>query len=404
MTMVTAAADGGVARIAAPAGTPVATGAVSFSVHADLAAVEAVWRPFQETAERTVFQSFDWLATWQREIGALRGTTPAIVIGRGADGAILFILPLAIERRRLVRRLTFLASDLCDYNAPLLSPPFLASQTPESFRRLWAGVRRALRTDLRFRYDLADLQKMPETIGGRPNPFRALPVRTNPSRAYITTLGSEWEAYYAERRSSATRKTERKQGKRLAEQGAVVFVEPKDAAERVATIDTLVAQKRRALARMGADDIFDRPGYVAFYRAIAGSRELSGMVHVDRLDVGSETGAASVTLIERDTCAMVLSSYNDGPIGTHGPGRAHLHALMRRAIDRGLRTFDFTIGDEPYKRDWCDREVTLYDHLAPASLHAMPIVFALSAFRTLKRTVKQTPALWHAFTRLRARR
>jgi CelD/BcsL family acetyltransferase involved in cellulose biosynthesis len=75
---------------------------------------------------------------------------------------------------------------------------------------------------------------------------------------------------------------------------------------------------------------------------------------------------------------------------------------MRRAIERGLTYFDFTIGDEPYKRDWCDREVTLYDHLAAASLRAAPVVLALSAFRSGKRLVKQTPVLWHAFTRLRA--
>ena len=31
------------------------------------------------------------------------------------------------------------------------------------------------------------------------------------------------------------------------------------------------------------------------------------------------------------------------------------------AIDRGFRVFDFTIGDERYKRDWCDTEIKLYD-------------------------------------------
>ena len=262
----------------------------------------------------------------------------------------------------------FLASPLCDYNAPLLAPAFAASLTPAGFRRLWASVIRRLRSEARFRFDLYDLQKMPETVAGRDHAFRALPLSANPSRAYIATLGGDWEAFYAERRSASTRKTERKHAKRLSEQGDVAFSEPASGDARVATIDNLIGQKRRALARMGADDIFDRQGYVAFYRAVAASEKMAGLVHVSRLDVGSEMGAASVALVDRGSYSLVLSSYNDGPISQHGPGRAHLHALMQRAIAQHFAAFDFTIGDEPYKRDWCDREVTLYDYHAAASL------------------------------------
>ena len=37
------------------------------------------------------------------------------------------------------------------------------------------------------------------------------------------------------------------------------------------------------------------------------------------------------------------------------------------AIERGYRIFDFTIGDERYKRDWCDTELKLYDYLSAAT-------------------------------------
>src|SRR5882724_4108012 len=91
---------------------------VTLSVHDDLASVEPIWRSFQETADCTPFQTFDWLSAWQRHIGALSGVTPAIVVGRRGD-EILFLLPLAVERGAFTRRLTFLGQDLCDYNAPL---------------------------------------------------------------------------------------------------------------------------------------------------------------------------------------------------------------------------------------------------------------------------------------------
>ena len=46
------------------------------SVHSELAAIEPEWRAFERTGAATAFQSFDWLAKWQRHIGARAGTRP----------------------------------------------------------------------------------------------------------------------------------------------------------------------------------------------------------------------------------------------------------------------------------------------------------------------------------------
>jgi CelD/BcsL family acetyltransferase involved in cellulose biosynthesis len=98
-------------------------GDIRLSVHEDLSVVEQDWRDFETKADGTVFQSFDWLATWQRHIGTLTGVTPAIVVGRDAGG-ILFMLPLATRAAGFARELAWLGSDLCDYNAPLLAQGF----------------------------------------------------------------------------------------------------------------------------------------------------------------------------------------------------------------------------------------------------------------------------------------
>jgi CelD/BcsL family acetyltransferase involved in cellulose biosynthesis len=112
--------------------------------------------------------------------------------------------------------------------------------------------------------------------------------------------------------------------------------------------------------------------------------------------------AANVGLRFRDCYSLILSSYQDGDIARFGPGRAHLHELLRQTIERGFRCFDFTIGDEPYKRDWCDTEMKLYDYLAAATMRGRLVVATTTALRRLKRFIKQTPALWYAFSKARA--
>jgi CelD/BcsL family acetyltransferase involved in cellulose biosynthesis len=300
-----------------------------------------------------------------------------------------------------VRRLRWLGSDLCDYNAPLVAERGRAFFAEDTFGRLWRDVVKLLRRDRRFRFDLVDLQKMPERLGADGNPFLTLGVFAHSSSAYLTDLGSNWESFYAAKRSSATRKRERRQLKHMAEHGEVRFRDVDEPAAIRQTIETLFAQKGQSFARKGVEDLFARPGYRAFYLDIATDPATRALTHVSRLDVGPDTVAANMGLRLKSRYYLVLSSYQEGELSRFGPGRAHLYELMRHTIDSGFRQFDFTIGDEPYKHDWCDHEIRLYDHMAAVTVRGLAVVGASVAFRKAKRGIKQNPALWRAFSRTR---
>jgi CelD/BcsL family acetyltransferase involved in cellulose biosynthesis len=382
--------------------TPFAPNAakVAISVFGDLATIEPDWRLFEQTADRTAFQAFDWIAKWQTHIGSRRGAVPAIVTGRAPDGTLLFLLPLAVEPGRLTRRLTWLASELCDYNAPLLAPSF--PETNLDWTALWPLIVKAIRSGRHLRFDLIDLQKMPERVGDQPNPMLTLGVTRHPDDAHVATLGSDWDSFYRTKRSSSTRKVQRKHLNRLADHGALDFVDSREPAEITRTLDTLMEQKRRALTRIGVGDMFARPGMRDFYLAVAHDPNMAGWVHVSRLDIGPDVGATSVGLLHAGRYYLILSSYNDGPLSNHGPGRAHLHELLRYAIEHGFGEFDFTIGNEPYKLDWSDIRVALYDHLSSASFGGALTRPAVAAFRGTKRFIKNNPAAWHTYEAMRS--
>ena len=382
------------------AGAP-SSDAITLSFATDLSAAEPAWREFEQRADCTPFQSFDWLAAWHRHIGAARGVTPAIVTARrGAD--LVLLLPLAVERRGLTRRLSFLGQDLCDYNAPLLAPDFSRSVGPVEFARLWQNIRALLQATPALRHDIVTLAKMPETVGGQTNPLLGLDVQLNPSGAYETALGSDWEQFYTAKRSSATRRRDRTKLKRLGELGAVKFVNPAESAELALTLDTLVQQKAKSFARMGVPNMFAQPGWTAFFQELATAPRLRGLVHLSRLEVGDTWAAVNLGLTFRDCYYHILASYDDGEVSRFGPGAAHLRELLRHAIERGLKRFDFTIGDEPYKRDWCETEQRLHDHTSAATLRGWPAAALTLGWRRAKRAIKQSAALWAIAVRLRA--
>ena len=204
---------------ASPAAIPSATRLpVELSLHHDLASIESDWRAFEESADCTVFQTFDWLSTWFRNIGAREGVKPAVVIGRHA-GSILFLLPFALETKGFVRKITWLGSYLCNYNGPVLARDFSRRISPPQFSEAWREVQQLLRKQMG--HDLVDLEKMPELIGEQANPFVALGVTPHVNDAYLTMLSGDWESYYASKRSSSTRRNDRKKRKRMADHGEI---------------------------------------------------------------------------------------------------------------------------------------------------------------------------------------
>jgi CelD/BcsL family acetyltransferase involved in cellulose biosynthesis len=371
--------------------------AVELSLYTSLGEVEQEWKAFETRADCTAFQTFDWLAAWQRHVGTRHGTRPAIVFGRDAERRLMLILPLAVERWGVVRHLSWLGSALCDYNGPLLAEDFSRRIGPDEFARLWGRAIELVRSNPHLRFDFTDLQKMPETVGGQKNPLLALPVLAHPSGAYVATLSGKWDDFYAAKRSASTRKRERKQLKQLAEHGEVKLLTATRTEDIRTTMSVLFEQKARSFARMGVENLFSRPGYREFFLDVAGDPGS----HVSRLDVGSIMAAANLGLKFRDCYYLILSSYYDGELARFGPGRAHLHEIIRHAIACGLRRFDFTIGDEPYKRDWSDTEVAVFDHLAVATWRGWVVVGLTVAYRRTKRLIKQTPVLWRAFSKAR---
>jgi CelD/BcsL family acetyltransferase involved in cellulose biosynthesis len=393
------------ARIATPYGRLVhciSPPDVRLEVHSDLFKVESEWRTFEKNAWCTVFQTFDWLAKWQHHIGRPSGVRPAIVMGRSAQGELLFILPLAIETKGFFRRLTWLGSELCDYNAPLLSERLLRHPDWSGFARLWRDIVTLIRKTSLASFHFIDLDKMPEAVGTGINPFLKLKALAHPCGAHIASLGENWEAYYTAKRSAATRKTERKQLRQLAQFGEVRLVAAQVSKDRADILDALIAQKSHWFARMGVKDIFARAGAKEFFMDVVTDPAMHDIVQVSKLSVGSTDAATSIELRFGTCYYLVLSSYQDGELARFGPGRVHLHKLMQHAILQGVRWFDFTVGDEPYKRDWSDIEVKLYDHLAAVTIRGRLAVMAIEAFRRTKRFIKRTPLLWRAYSTMRS--
>jgi D-aspartate ligase len=375
---------------------------LTLAIHQDLGAIEAEWRRFERIADCTAFQTFDWLSTWQKHVGALHGVRPVIVAGRTGDGELAFLLPLSVVPERFADKLCWLGQDSCDYNAPLLARDFPERIGAERFLAAWREALADIQRSAELRFDWIEFAKMPQTVGAQENPFCRLPVTVNASGVHLTQLGDDWEKFYVAKRSSATRRRDRAKRRHMTEFGEIRFITAADADDARRTLELLIAQKADALARRGIANIFAPAGHREFFLDLATNPKTRHLVHISRVEIGADCAAANLGIVFGDCYYHVLASFGETPASHYGPGALHLRELMAHAIKLGLKRFDFTIGDEPYKLEWSDTDQKLYDYSETASWRGLPVAWASRIKQRIKRFIKQTPVLWHLVSDARA--
>lgn len=366
-------------------------------IYDSLDAVKPVWLDFEHTALLTPFQTTAWLYQWYAHIGALEKIRPVVVVGHD-DSGVLFLLPLQIETG-VLRKLSWLGNELCDYNGPLIAVDYALRASGFSMPDIWRQLLKTVNAMHHLQHDYVRLEKMSAQICGADNPMLELGVSYGPSNAYRTPMIGGWDEFYNSKRDGRDRNRDRSSRRKLEEIGPVDLVTPDDAIGIRASVDALITQKSARFDQKGISNFLLRPGYVNFYRALA--QEQRDLVHVSQLNVGQIVASTTLGLTFRGGYYYVLNSFAIGQTDRFGSGKLHMRELMKTHIDKGFDAFDFTIGDEAYKMEWCDSKIQLYDHMDASTMKGRAALACLTALQSTKRYIKQTPVLWNTYAKLR---
>lgn len=369
------------------------------SVATDLAALAAEWRAFEASAAGHVFQTYDFVAPWFAHVGAAQGILPLIVIGRCRQGTTLFLLPFAIGRWFGRRVVEWAGGDQADYQGGLFAPQFLAALGAD-VERGQSFVTRVVEL-LAREADVLHFRRQPELIGGLPNPLVSFHPIPHAVHSHHTRLGADWQTYYRSKRNSSSRRNDRAKLHRLEAAGEVRFFDASTPAEAGRIMDALFRQKARSLSALGVSNFLACPGVESFCRAMAENPWPKGPCHVAAVEVGGEIVATNWGLVSADRYYYVLHSYADGPVSRDSPGRQLMYHLMRWSIDRGIGLFDFTIGDEDFKSQWCEESAALFDSVTALNARGLDLAVLLRAIKAGKRAIKADRRIRALFETLR---
>lgn len=325
------------------------------------------------------FRSWAWQSSWWDQYGAdeaeaggkearvagglkvaraARRASALSVLGVFAtDGGLVGLLPLYRQNTWwLGRVLRFLGSgEVCSEYLSILCEPEWEAAVASALATWLAQANRSQPLDPNARWDLLELSAVDAQDSGVARLAAALEAsghavhcRPGPP-CWRVPLASSWEGFLRPLSRNRRRKF-RLLEREFVEGGAQArCVERPE--EIAPAVDRLIAFQQARRRQLKQRTCFDSPRFTVFLRESAVALWQSNQLALIVVEKDHRPLAVELTFRGPDR----LYAYQAGIDGSRlheSPGHLGTYALVRYALEHGLRILDFLRGDEPYKADW----------------------------------------------------
>lgn len=366
----------------------------SVAVYRTQAAAIGAYKAFESCSTFSPAQSPAWVSAWVAE------TKPDFVVATLSLGGVPSYA-LAVE---IVRRGPFhIARLLGGHHANGNFSPLARAAPPLSRAHLEMLINSIgkERPDI----DLLSLERVADTIQDRTNPLMALPCLQSPNPALAVDLSGGFDALLQRPSGKRKRKKNRSQSRKFEAAGGFRLVTATTPDEVSRFLDAFFAMKQERFRKMGLTDVFAASEVRQFFHRLFRDAlaEKEPPFVLDGLEVAGQLRAVTGSSRCGDRLVCEFGAIREDELSRLSPGDFLFFDNIRRACEEGLALYDFSVGDEPYKRLWCDVEITHYDVLVPMTLRGSILARAMRARNRLKALVKGNSLAWRFTKALRRR-
>ena len=342
-----------------------AANGLTLELYDKMATLEAEWRALNQDSLNSPHHFYDWCKAWFE-------TNPhplAIVICR-QNGRVQFILPLEVVKCRGVRVAQFMAGEFSNMNTGLTASAFRNKGVIRDAKAFEASLTQVFSGTA----DLVALRDMRLCWRAACTPLEALAAVENRNLTFQLPLLGTMEATIAQVNAKRRRKKYRNQLRRFESMGGYDHVVASTPEERTEILDTFFRQMAVRFEALGLPDAFLETKTKAFFHALAQAdhegRQSPLRLHALRLK-GEHDGhicAVAGLTLNGDHVICQFGSIDETHVPDASPGEFLFWLMIEQCALEGYTTFDFGIGDQPYKRGWCPVITPQRDILLPVSV------------------------------------
>jgi CelD/BcsL family acetyltransferase involved in cellulose biosynthesis len=361
----------------------------------DLDKAEAVWRELESRhITHTPYQRFDFLATWQRQVGTHEGCVPLIAIAFDAERRPLALLPLASFRKYGVHIASFMGGKHSTFNMPLWERDFATAATAADMAALTDGI------TANSPADMLALYQQPLTWRDVQNPLALLPHQPSVNDCPLLVMAPGADP--ASRISNSFRRSLRGKERKLQPQPVRTFIATEDA-DITRLLDWFFEVKPLRMAEQKLPNVFADPGIENFIRAACLARLNGGgrAIDIHALECEAEVIAIFAGVADGERYSMMFNTYTMSANAKFSPGLILMRNIVDHYASLGYRALDLGIGSDSYKRLFCKNDELLFDSFIPLTARGRMAASAMGALNRTKRMVKHNPALLDMAQKLR---
>ncbi|MGX8007785.1 GNAT family N-acetyltransferase [Mesorhizobium sp. ORM8.1] len=338
-------------------------------------------------------QSASWVSNW------VAATDADLVVGTlGIGGRPALSLALEIVRRGPFKVARFASGRHANGNFAAADPRFLPALDSAAIGSLFAAIHKA-RPDI----DLISLERLMPDLDGAANPLAAMHNFTSPNLALAVDLDGGFDALLSRASGKRKRKKHRSQTRKFEAVGPFRRIEARTRDDVDRLLDAFFAMKEARFAKMGIADVFSDKPVRAFFRAVFADalteERPSFLLH--GLDVAGKLRAVTGSSRSGKRLICEFGAIAEDDLAFTSPGDFLFFDNIQEACELGFAVYDFSVGDEPYKRLWCDIEIQHFDVLAPLTLKGRALAAGLRQSTRAKAFIKNNPTAWNLTKMLR---
>ncbi len=368
-----------------------------FEFYDSFECLESEWRRLDQQIESSPFQRFSWIKSiynHSRFSGADehgRKTSPFIIAGR-IDQQLIFILPMAVERSLTGTYLRCAGAKSTDYNGMVLHPRCAKKLGKVDLQRLVQAVKSQV-PDL----DVVHFSRSP--LGGLPAPWVADGTFTSWQAEYSShslQLSNPWNVLYQRVRSPKSRQRIRSKTRAFKRTGHISFRQIRSLSERDVAFEKIMDWKTDHLSSLGNLNPFgsgDNPSDTRMVFKASVQDDDPASIKVFGLYQDGNLVAGMLAFVDHSNFYNLVSAYAPGIPSKYSIGTQLLVKTLELACRSGKTNYDFLIGDERYKEDWCDTTTPLQHHIMPLTFKGRILAGSIRASQHVRRVIKRSPVL-----------
>lgn len=333
-----------------------------------------------------------WVSNWQRTVN------PDVfcVVAR-SDARIELVVSFEVIKKGPLKIAIFPGGSHANENFACVSNTLIDFNQEKFIARLTSTVKSA-RTDV----DAIYLHRQVQFHDGLTNPFLVPMQATETDIALSLQLNEDFQVVLQTRDGGKKQKKIRQSARRMEERGGWTYEIAKKPADIERSLQAFYDLKAIRLASKGIANVF-------------GSAEIKNFmtqIFVDASVNGSNEFEAHILKLEDNVVAFAGASRNSQTLTVEfsavddternlSHGEFLYFHMIADACKRGIATFSFGVGDEPFKRSWCNIQTSQYNTMIALTTKGA-VAARIEAMQTrAKRMIKSNKRLYTWLKNLR---